>query len=471
MKYIEYVNSIVCLCLLTVISGCTANQIGRLALPEQFVLASTPNQTGAAVETRISKNGRLWSGPNTPRDSNRASIPAFLGIPAGIGANKEEYLLAFFDKNEILHTQTSTNGLDWRNDKTYGHADIGIRSRPSVAYDYTSNSWFAAYRQADRKIVIRQLVPSSRNITINNATTSFDIGFAIANRQFVLAYNASGKIRVLTSQDGKRWPTSSGVLATVANIPVESHGGPFLANNLGGFSMALSGTTPLNPPSLSQGFINTYESTNGINWTSKQHLGFASPLNAVGPAIAGISTNTMVAEHNGSQKTDIWLENRPARPIKALETRSPYSVSLAFGPKGQVVAKKIELTFTRFKYGGNQNTRPFSGNHDVKLNVSHLSISGNILKRMPEWELKNIPKNQSSHWTNAAGNLPKFLAYMQPGEKIRIDIKDNDGVIYKVLTFAELNSNASGRQFTASNPPGSSTLPYAMFHNRRVTVP
>jgi hypothetical protein len=454
--------------LVSILLGCNEEGGISISIPERFVIASTPIVTNAAPETRVSINGIRWSGPNFPRDANGNPMAAKFSVPAGICANANVYLLAWFDPNNILHTQTSNNGLNWSTDQTHGTHNVDIGSRPALAYNYTDSEWLAAFRLADETVAVRRLDPAGTTTTnIGSINSTFPVAFAWTGGQYVLAFRQVTGIWIRTSIDGVTW--TAAVPAAETGTQIGSEGAPFLTNSLGTLYMCVNPLHPLrNTNSVGSGFVEIYSSLDGIDWTFERLLDPTNPFGR-GAAIAGpMSAQVMMEAAAGHSSSDAWLNNRQGVTI---QTRTSYEVSLAFGPNGANGAgtpggdiANVRVTFNRFK-----RCRPvFQDYEDVTLEARHLDLNGNVIREMPVYEFEDAYKHEEHFWNEGGrGDLPKIETLMQPGEIIEVRVTGDEGTAQYDMTFDEIANGI--QQFFAEGI--SNACGYFMYVYTSATLP
>jgi hypothetical protein len=407
----------------------------KIRLPERYVMASTPLRASAPPETRLSPNGIVWTGVvGVPRDAGGNPIAAKSGVPPGIGTNLDGYLLAWFDPSGVLRSQTSPDGASWSDDASHGSFGVDQLSRPAVTFDYDRSRWVAAFRNTGGQVVIQTLRPASATLaTLALPGNSLMPGLAFFNHEFVLAYRTVSGIQIVRSADGSVWAPLPGITATAGGSPIVSEGGPSLAYTLGTLFLSVNRLTPATP--LSHGFVEVYTSGDALSWTLHKTFSPSSPQSR-GAAVAGPQSRTVVADAGTSSDTMVWASDA-ARGV-SVPTGTGLEASLAFGPKGSFELFTTRLSFRRFQRG----TPEYAAREDVKLNVEHLDAAGNVLRRMPEWEVEDAHKHAVNGWNEGhGGTYPTFSALLAPGDSIRVRVDGDDGEVSGTLTFDQLKTN------------------------------
>ena len=283
------------------------------------VIAYTTNTSPAFVEVRTSTDGNTWSAASGHLPSST--------IPPGIGAKPDQYVLAWFDSGNTLHTAASANGATWEFQTTHGTFSVDVNSRPAVEYNFKTKSWLVAFRNAGGQVVVLPVDgPGGRAVTINGVTTSSAPGMAWLSDRFILLYkDASNRVVSLSSEKGTSWPDGPGTPITSGGQEVLTDATPYLNRTL--IALWLGVTRLSSTGTLSTGNIRIY-SYNAGNWELSTTLNHTDPFSR-GPAVTGVSGALVVADTGRTGGTVIW---RNGQQIGPLDTRTQYDISLAFGP-------------------------------------------------------------------------------------------------------------------------------------------
>jgi hypothetical protein len=369
------------------------------------------------------------------------------GVPAGIGTNNEVYLLVFFDPSNVLHTQSSPNGLNWSGDQTHGSFNVDQESRPAVAYDFTNDKWLIAFRRSDGDVTVLGVRPNTPPVTLTGVSGSLAIAMTWVGGNFVLATRDASGVYIRTSADGVSW--SAPVQATETGTPIISEGAPFLTNVLGTLYMAVNPLHPLRDTNaLGSGFVEVFSSTDGATWTYERLLDPTNPFSR-GAAVAGpMSAQAVIEPTAGSSSSDAWYNTQEGATLK---TRTSLEVSMSFGPNGPVSAldpnnpgavddiANVELTFNRF-----QRCLPeYDEYEDVTLEVKHFDLNGSLIRAMTPFVYEDAYKHQVHHWSagSPTSDYPVFRTLMQAGEWIEVWIEGDDGPSMGVITLPEIVSS------------------------------
>ena len=412
--------------LISVLAGCGANRAQTSTSsntntpqpPERFVIASVPASSPLRPETRVSDDGIIWSGPSFPRNSAGGPAAIKNGVPPGIGANQDKYLLVWFDPTGTLCSQVSTNGVDWGSNQTHGtFTMIDVRSRPSVTYAPGIRKWFVAFKQSDGSVNVVDLGSDlmGRNVVKVPGIRADDAPSIAFNRNtgLVLISNTRGNPPTLfrmTSPDGQNWSTAAPI--TAGGINLESAPAPYVqyAWSQGDYYLAIHEITST---ILRTGKIHVYKSMEASNWDLVLTIDSVDP-DSEGPAIAGFSNNMLIANYKGAnQITETWYNDTAS--LTPVNTRSISTVSLAYGPRSQSDLRNINFTFIRF-----QRLNPDSGTEDVTLRVEHLTADGQLIQKSRAYTKRGASKQQINNWTGDWGTHIFFSAYYKPNEIIRV---------------------------------------------------
>jgi len=457
----------------------------RIDVPELYVLATTPNTPGRSPETRVSYDGRLWSGPSYPRDSNGVPIAARTGVPAGIGTNFQKYLLAFFDTGGTLNTMESVDGLTWTNRLLHGSFNVTQHSRPAVAYDGKSSRWYVAFRQGDDHVVVRRFSAIDGQGTsadiIPGVITRQAIGFAVTDvgvpanaphNRLLLAWRA-GSIFIKQTLDPENWPAGTGT-----DTGLSSEAGPFLSTSFGLIRVGLTGTTrpqasedtiQFGDPSgrLHHGTLSVVESLNDPLTSWRRMFFIDGGMTAAGfsPAFAGPRTATVAAKGNPTPNTSTWFSSGNGRVVlgataRDIATQTGMDVSMAFGQDTGTALRRITLVFRRFHRIVHER-----GMEDVRLEVEHRGaqrIPGDnstrpLIARMTPWQIEDANTNATVQWSHD-GQLPRFSALMHPNDQIVVRVTGDDGTVTEILSFNDIGNalrNATGDSQMDVNSPTS----------------
>lgn len=402
-------------------------------IPSRFVLATTHGNHPGFIETRISTDGQSWSGPNYPRTSSGTRVTAHHQIAPGIGTNTQEYMLVWFDPNGALHSRTSNNGMNWKSDKNYGTYQVSINSKPSVAYHYTDQEWWVAFREGN-DIVVRQLLAngSGASTRISSLDIQLSVAFIWTTDGFNIVYrNANQDLFMLSSEDGVNWDDAPGTaIKDDFGIALKSKGSPELSYSLG--NMRLGTTESF---TASQGFeagrAHVYKMKSDGSWQvehSMERINFDSR----GIAIAGPTDNLVVAAANHDH-TAMWWKSQELDPIASGTELEP---DLSHGPAGTAEVYNVEVRFSTFKRIPPQGNWNHDDQEDVSLAVKHYTEDGFLLKEIPARHLEDMLKRTTNQWSNPPDQVdyPVFQTLLQPHEYIEVTVTGDSGPISARMT-------------------------------------
>jgi hypothetical protein len=470
--------------------------------PELYVLATTPTSSGRAPETRVSYDGRNWSGPNFARNSQGVPIAAQLGVPSGVGTNFQKYLLAFFDDQGHLHTQESFDGVTWTNDRTEATFNVDQHSRPAIAYDHKTSRWYIAFRESDGRVTVRSFhAPTGQGTSLNrvpDVTTTHAIGFAITTEglpanathsRLLLAYReGNGTIRMKETLDPENWPSGVGT-----DTRRSSESGPFLDTAFGLLRLGLTGTST--PPQnedpfmwgegtgrLSHGTVSVAQSRDGTftSWERVFFIDGGTTAAGFSPSFAGPRTGTVSAKGNYPlSTTSIWFSIGNVLRIAGLPPRAePHTEtgldsSMTFGQDRQAGSRTspfrhVTLVFRRFHRGVPDRRN----REDVTLEVEHYGVEAtpgsgrSILARMNPWEIEDARKDATVQWSQGHNSqFPRFTLLMQVGDQVLVKVTGDDGTVSQVLTFQDIDNatRSQGDVEIGVNRPSDRTS-YSVFY-------
>lgn len=432
---------------ISLMMGCdacqTIVQTAQQNLPSRFVLVTTQGDDPAHIETRVSTDGKIWSGPNYPRTTTGAKHPSHHQIAPGIGTNTQEYMLVWFDVNGQLHSQVSDNGLDWRRDKVYGTYQVNINSRPSVVYNYTEQEWWTAFREG-QEIVVRQLLSNGAGASTRISVPNIQLGISMVwtTDGFILAYRASapGDVYLLQSPDGMSWnPAPGSVVMDISGNPIRSKGSPYLSYALGTLRLGTNDNFTA-VQGFDAGKILLYRQQSNGSWELEQELERIQ-FNSRGVAVAGPSDNLVIAAANADHTAMWWKFQKQ----DALNTQTELEPCLSHGPAGQMELYNVEIRFGHYKRVPEPGNWDYGDEEDVTLEVKHLAECGQELTQMAPVHLEDMIKGTTHIWSQNTPNSvqPVFQTLLQPQEFVEIAITGDGGTVRKRLTLSDFQAGRS----------------------------
>ncbi|MCC7442034.1 MAG: hypothetical protein IT285_10385 [Bdellovibrionales bacterium] len=416
----------------------------ELTIPERHLLVSTPNFQGASPEVRLSDDGIRWSGPRALTLSSGANAPAAPGVPAGVAANDEGYLVAYFDPSGNLRTSSSDDGLRWVAGPAHGQFAVDAASRPSVSFNYDTGTWGIAFREVGGQIVTLGVggapIGASR---VPGASSSQPISLTWKEGNWILAWATQGFVGIALSADLLQWPTANRGAAEDPNGNlIFTQGGPSIGYSLGTLRLSVNRVVQ-GSPSFGTGEIEILQSDDAFVWRREDLIARTNPF-STGTAFSGPASELVVADiAAGVTGTQMHLNGRAG---VRLETRTQNTVSLAFGPKEPADSpeglKDLHVTFRRFKRSFPSD--PFD-TEDLLLEAEVLAIDGRVLHTMPPWEMENIYTNAGHLFSEGTAPIrhPELGFLVQPGETLRVRLTGSDGTVQQHLSYAELIGPAS----------------------------
>lgn len=305
------------------IAGCS----GRIPLPvvpDRYVVAYVVDSPPFRVNTRFSDNGINWSSPIEVRD---LGLPATApqGIPAGIGAKPDQYLVAWFDSG-VLRTAISSDAANWSHPTSHGSFNVHARSKPAIEWNFNTRKWIAAFVLASGQIAIVDVSGSRGESTlVSGVTTPAAPSLVWQNNALHLIFaDSSARLRYITSSDGEVWAPTGGALLLL------SPGGSDLRGGL--FTVIRSSPRIFLAHSITRGTdihradTTVYEYDNGtltLDSTIQRTY-----LDSLGPVAIGPDGARSVIDA-GARGTTLWHEGVE---LSSFTTPRVRAVAAAYGP-------------------------------------------------------------------------------------------------------------------------------------------
>ncbi len=217
--------------LLVFTGGCES--LRNVSISNRYVVAYVPDAPPFRPTTRFSDNGINWSQPIEVQD---LGVPATSpqGIPVGIGAKPDQYMVAWFDSG-VLRTAISSDATFWSHPASHGRHSVDARSRPAVEWNFNTDTWLVAFKTTSNQIkIVDANGPRAESMFVPRITTGSPPGLVwdADNRLHLIFADTNGKLRFVTSTNGVDWSPDDGNLVTA------SPGGGAIAQ--GNFSVSRS---------------------------------------------------------------------------------------------------------------------------------------------------------------------------------------------------------------------------------------